>query len=265
VKTPILAKNRDFPQKPQKVGFLAVPDPGPGGGFTSTPRGGAPRFPTGALLGTRPTPRRDKSLQASTALESGRGVFLEMFGTSLQCWFRAPHAYPVYLLTRGSWAASERPASSRDGDPAQGDHPFLEGVSPRGQQPPAGNRGAPARGVDVKPPRAASRGPRGPGLLSPSQAPGGGGPRIPGSGSRGPGPAGQPGRGPGGLPGAPRALGDPSALGVDVKPLRREGPEGPKRPKNPVFGVFPTKRPILALFDENGHFWPFFRKNQLAS
>jgi len=40
------------------------------------------------------------------------------------------------LLYLVSWDASERPAFARDGDPAQGDHPFLAGVSPRGQPPP---------------------------------------------------------------------------------------------------------------------------------
>jgi len=143
------------------------------GGFTSTPRAGAPRFPAGGLE---------------------------------RVW---------------------RPGA---GFPVPGDSPgALPG--PRIPGSPAGNRGAPARGVDVKPPSRGrprgSPGPRDPGTPGQGPPPGAGpreawDPRIPGSPDPGtpvPGTSGTPSRGPRGLPAPSRGV-------VLHQPLAA-GPRGP--------------------------------------
>jgi len=118
-----------------------------------------------------------------------------------------------------------------------------------GVRPPAGNRGAPARGVDVKPPSPRPPGPGpGPGPRGPlPQGPGRPQDGDPGSrirDLRGPRSPGSSGPGPGGPSGAPR--GSPAPWrGVDVKPLRRRAPGAPKRAKKPekrLFRVFPGKK-----------------------
>jgi len=114
--------------------------------------------------------------------------------------------------------ASRRPFSGPPGTPGTGTAP--------------GNRGAPARGVDVKPPSAdgSGRGPRPSGTrdgVSGLSCPGGGGSRIPDPVDPGPrGPGSLPGR-PGGAGRPPRALGAPSPEGFYINPSRR-GPAVPQ-------------------------------------
>jgi len=175
----------------------------PEGGFTSTPRAGAPRFPAGA------------------------GGYLSRGGV----------------------------VQGLPGSPGEASR------GPQVPETPGGYRGAPPRGVDVKPPPRRCPGPgnRVPGLPRTRGPPGG--PRGPHPGSRGPGP--RPLSGVRRVSGRPRralpGLREPPP-GVDVKPLRRGGPEGRKSPKIPQNGVLWPKRPFLGIFAENGHFWPLFRK-----
>jgi len=144
--------------------------------------------------------------------------------------------------------ASLRPYKSR----ALAPPPLLRGFRPRGPggapRTPGGNRGAPPRGVDVKPPR--DRGPRrGP---SPLEGPGG----LP-EASRRPGRAPWPARGSRG-PGdrvrqAPRGgvLHQPLApgpRGTGEARGGRKGPSGAREAKIPDFGEFGLKSPKMAIF-----------------
>jgi len=65
-KTAKMAKNGHFPQKAGKVGV-------PGGGFTSTPRAGAPRFPGAGEKGGFPGPGRGVAFGASQEVPEGPG------------------------------------------------------------------------------------------------------------------------------------------------------------------------------------------------
>jgi len=101
---------------------------------------------------------------------------------------------------------------------------------------PAGYRGAPPRGVDVKPP--SGRGPD----------PGSGGPRVPEGSRRGPQePSGLPPGAGEALPGSrePRTGSQTAARGVDVKPPPGSPEKGLKTPKKPKI-------------PQNGVLWPFF-------
>jgi len=55
----------------------------------------------------------------------------------------------------------------------------------------------------------------------------------------------------GGPAGAARGDRGAPARGVDVKPLRQGPEKGPKRPKTPKKGVYPPKRPFLAILAKN--------------
>jgi len=109
-----------------------------------------------------------------------------------------------------------------------------------------GNRGAPARGVDVKPPRPEAR----EGLPGPLRGPGGvqKGPRTL---SRAPGGPGRPREAPGPVPGPPREGGftsTPRAGAPRYPPGVREGPPGPGSPNL-------RKSGILAKKPQNRVFW----------
>jgi len=137
------------------------------------------------------------------------------------------------------------PSSGRRGNsfppaPSRGPPLGLDGPGVPG--PPGGNRGAPPRGVDVKPhPRP------GPGPLPGSRS----WSRSPRTLSRAlPGPPGRGSPSPGGPAGV--VLHQPLA-GTGS----RGGPQGPKTPKIPIFRDFGQKVPFLAFFGKNAHFGHF--------
>jgi len=134
-----------------------------------------------------------------------------------------------------------------------------------------GNRGAPPRGVDVKPPR--SGGPRGPGKPqtgSPDLSGGSSGTGVPGdprSGVPDPLPRGRgsPWQGPGPLPGSRRALRSPGARGFYINPSRRGPavPAGPDRgPGVPGRSRRAPGEPAPAPPRRGSQIRPFFRPRE---
>jgi len=232
-----MAKKGHFPQNGQKVPFWGSRDPGRAGFYINPSRRG-PAVPAGVPRGPE-TSRSVKSLQAAAGLErAGMGVAISVWvfmysmvflfwaiparpsdsltssgraaGAKASCpapfWGSAPPACGL-LPPRGGGTARGSPGrgvavpglpealSGTPGDQVPGDPP---GTAP-------GNRGAPARGVDVKPPSAGGPGP-GPGT-SPGPGRGLGPPPPPGRGI--------PGSGIPGLPGplVPETLPDRSGTG----------------------------------------------------
>jgi len=121
---------------------------------------------------------------------------------------------------------------------------------------PRRNRGAPARGVDVKPHSPAPPVPGSGTLGTRDPSPRGAGePRGPGSGipgprSQDPGSPGPSGPGRRALSGSPGSFQAPWR-GVDVKPLRQAGSRRPKRAEKPekrLFRGIPAKKAIFGTF-----------------
>jgi len=199
-----------FPQKAPKVRDSGVP----GRGFYINPSRRGPAVPAGVPRWSRDATERG----VPPGLTGPRGGLKyscsDAWDDKSSCFFASgdPCLYLVTLYRRsGATVTAVRPTSApywlRQGHPAQGDDPRRRSAGPR-------NRGAPARGVDVKPPsaRAPGRGPR-PlrGSGGPFWAPPAPGRGIPGSGIRGlpgplvPGPSGRGPESPPGPPGASRA------------------------------------------------------------
>jgi len=147
-----MAKKGHFPQNGQKVPFWGSRDPGRAGFYINPSRRG-PAVPAGVPRGPE-TSRSVKSLQAAAGLErAGMGVAISVwvFMYSMVFLFWAIPARPSDSLTSSGRAAGAKASCPA---PFWGSAPPACGLlPPRGGGTARGNRGAPARGVDVKPPR----------------------------------------------------------------------------------------------------------------